>query len=121
MELPQQINQFILRGQFAVCNMISTPIACVRLPIKILMINPYVLAQESFLLLDKTAVAEHRARRRQVLGISDFHKLFPVMSPDEGYHTVELTVLEALHVHEVQRRAIGILDGVEQSLFSWEL
>ena len=43
------------------------------------------------------------------------------MPSDKGYHTVELTVLEALHVHEVQRRAIGILDGVEQSLFSWEL
>ena len=39
------------------------------------------------------------------------------MPSDKGYHTVELTVLEALHVHEVQRRAIGILDGVEQSLF----
>lgn len=116
MELPQQVNQFILYGRFFVCHVIRTSTGCVRLPIKIRMINPYVLVQESFLLPDKATVVEHSARRRQVLGIRDLHELVPIMPPDEGYHTVELTVFEVLHVHKVQRRAIGIFDGVEQGL-----
>jgi len=116
MKLPQQVNQFLLRGQLAVHHMIRTTTSRINLSSEVLMINADVLAEEAFLSLDISAIVEHSARRRQVQGVRHFHKLVPIMPSYESYHTVELAVLEALYVHKVQRRAIGILDGIEQSL-----
>ena len=63
MELPQQVNQFILYGRFFVCHVIRTSTGCVHFPIKILMINADVLIKETLLLLDIAAVVEHSAGR----------------------------------------------------------